>query len=70
MAKGAKLTVYVGKQINTSNTTVRGTGTYGALSLSGLSIYTPGLPLYTTATQKAFWTAVLAEVQAQIAALP
>ena len=70
MARGAKITVYVNRSRNFSSTAVRTSGVYGSLATSGISIDTPSLPLYTTASAKAFWQAVLVEVQAQLAALP
>lgn len=70
MARRCKITIYVGRSRNASNTSVRTAGQYGALAAGGITIDTPNLPLYTTATPKAFWQAVLAEAQAQLAALP
>lgn len=69
MARPAKLTIYVNRSRNFSATRVRSTGTYGALDTSGITIDTPSLPLFTTASAKAYWQAVLTEVQAQLAAL-
>jgi len=66
----AKLTIYVGRSKNFSNTRVRTTGQYAALPTGGITIDTGSLPLYTTASAKAFWTAVVTEIQAQLAALP
>lgn len=70
MARGAKLTVYVERSKNFSTTRVRTTGVYGALATGSITIDTGSLPLYTTASSKAFWEAVVAEVAAQLAALP
>lgn len=70
MARRCKITIYVGRSRNASNTSVRTAGQYGALAAGGITIDTSNLPLYTTATPKAFWQAVLTEVQAQLAALP
>ena len=70
MARGAKITIYVDRSINFSQTRVRTTGLYGALLTNDITIDTGSLPLFTTATSKAFWQAVLTQVQAQLAALP
>jgi len=70
VARRSKITIYVGRSRNVSNTSVRTTGVYGALDVGQITIDTPNLPLYTTASPKAFWGAVLTEAQAQLAALP
>lgn len=70
MARGAKITIYVNRSRNFSSTRVRTNGSYGALQTSSITIDTASLPLYTTASEKAFWQAILTEAQAQLAALP
>lgn len=70
MARGAKIVITVNRSRNFSSTTLRTHGVYGALSTNSISIDTPSLPLYTTASEKAFWQAILTEAQAQLAALP
>lgn len=70
MARRCKITIYVGRSRNASNTSVRTAGQYGALAAGGITIDTPNLPLYTTASAKLFWQAVLTEAQTQLAALP
>lgn len=54
MAKGGKFTIYVTKQINFSTLTIRGTGQYGPLPLSGLSLYVPKRALYTTTSTEVY----------------
>jgi len=70
MARGAKITIRVNRSRNFSSTSVRTSGAYGALTTNSINIDTASLPLYTTASEKAYWQAVLTEVQAQLAALP
>lgn len=70
MARRCKITIYVGRSRNVSNQSVRTAGAYGALAAGSIAIDTGSLPLYTTASAKAFWQAVLTEAQAQLATLP
>jgi len=70
MARGSKLVLQVKRSKNFSSTTVRTSGLYGALTTNSINIDTASLPLYTTATEKAFWQAVVTELQTQLAALP
>lgn len=66
----AKLTVSVTSSNARSTVRISTSGRYKDLLTNGINLFVPAQPLYTTATAKAFWTAVLAEVQAEIAALP
>jgi len=70
VARRCKITIYVGRSRNFSNQSLRTAGQYGALPAGGISIDTASLPLYTTASAKTFWQAVLAEAQVQLATLP
>ena len=70
MARGSKIVVQVKRSKNFSSTSVRTSGLYGALVTNSINLDTPSLPLFTTASEKAYWLAVLAAVQAQITALP
>lgn len=70
MARQAKLTVYVTKSNTKSHLRVTTVGTYGGVQMKLAAIDVPGEPLYTTASPKAFWTAVLTEVQNQVSLLP
>ena len=70
MARGSKITVQVKRSRNFSSTTVRTSGLYGALLTNSINIDTGSLPLFTTSTEKAYWLAVLAEITAQVTALP
>lgn len=45
-------------------------GRYKRLVTNTFDVYLPGQPLYTSTDAKVYWTAVLAEVQAQLALLP
>jgi len=70
MARQAKLTVYVTKSNTKSHYRVTTVGTYAGIAMRLASIDVPGAALYTTASAKAFWLAVLNDVEAQITALP
>lgn len=70
MARQAKLTVYVTKSNTKSHLRVTTVGTYAGISMKLAGIDIPGEPLFTTATAKAFWLAVLNEAENQISALP
>lgn len=62
--------MYVTRTNSASNVTFSTTGRYAAIDTNTLTQGPVSEPLYTTASQKAFWTAVLASVQALIAAGP
>ena len=66
----SKITVTVTASNAASKLIVSTSGRYKRLPTNTVSFYLPGQPLYTTTSEKAYWTAVLAVVQAQIAALP
>lgn len=66
----SKLTVTVTGSNAASKLVVSTSGRYKRLVTNTVSFYLPGQPLYTTTSEKAYWTAVLGVVQAQIAALP
>jgi len=70
MARGSKIVVDVKRSKNFSSFTVRTSGLYGALTTNSINLDVPSQPLYTTASEKAYWLAVLAAVQVQITALP
>jgi hypothetical protein len=70
MARGSKIVVQVKRSKNFSSTTVRASGIYGALVTNTVNIDTASLPLFTTSSEKAYWLAVLAEITAQVTALP
>lgn len=70
MARQAKLVVYVTKSNTKSHLRVTTVGTYAGISMKLAAIDVPGEPLFTTATPKAFWLAVLAEAQNQVNLLP
>lgn len=66
----SKMTITVTGSNAASKLVVSTSGRYKRLVTNTIGFYLPGQPLYTTTTEKAYWTAVLAVVQAQIAALP
>jgi len=70
MARGSKIVVNVKRSKNFSSFTIRTSGLYGALVTNSINLDVPSQPMYTTASEKAYWTAVLTAVQGQIAALP
>jgi hypothetical protein len=70
VATVAKLTVRVGSSRSSSTVKTGTTGVYLSTPMNTIEINSTGQPIFTTASPKAFWTAVLAAVQAEIAALP
>lgn len=70
MAQLAKLTVRVGSARGSSNIGISTSGRYVNLATNGISLSLPQQPIQPTASAKAFWTSVLAIVNAQIEALP
>lgn len=70
MAEIAKLTVRVTSSRTSSVVRTSTTGRYISTPVNTIDIAATGQPIYTNASPKAFWTAVLASVQAEIAALP
>lgn len=70
MAVVAKLTVRVTSSRSASIVKVGTTGTYLSTSMNDIEVDATGQPIFTTASSKAFWGAVLTAVQAEIAALP
>lgn len=70
MATPTKLTVRVSSSRSASVVKVSTAGQYMSTSMNTITIDATGQPIFTTSSPKAFWTAVLAAVQAEIAALP
>lgn len=70
MAETAKLTVRVTSSRTSSVVRTSTTGRYISTPVNTIEVNATGQPIYTNASAKAFWTAVLATVQAEIAALP
>ena len=66
----SKMTVTVTASNAASKLIVSTSGRYKRLVTNTVSFYLPNQPLYTSTSEKAYWTAVLGVVQAQIAALP
>lgn len=70
MAEIAKLTVRVTSSRTASVVRTSTTGRYISTPVNTIDLTATGQPIYTNASAKAFWEAVLATVQAEIAALP
>jgi hypothetical protein len=70
MAAVTKLTVRVYSSRSASRVVIGTTGTYLSAPMNTIEINATGQPIFTTSSTKAFWTAVLAVAQAEIAALP
>lgn len=66
----SKLTITVTTSNSASKLQVSTGGRYKRLVTNAFSVYLPGQSLYPSTDVKAYWTAVLADVQAQVAALP
>lgn len=70
VAATARMTLRVTKS-RTQSTLVIGTvGSYASLPVNDVDVQLPGQPLYTTASSKAFWLAVLAAATTAVEALP
>jgi len=70
MAEIAKLTVRVTSSRTSSVLRTSTTGRYISTPVNTIDLAMPGQPIFTNASAKGFWTAVLAAVTAEIAALP
>ena len=62
MANKSELRITVTSSRNFSTVKIRSVGRYRGLSTNTLSTTLTGLPLFTTANEDAFWTAVLAQI--------
>lgn len=70
MATLAKMTVRVTSTRGASTVSFSSSGTYVSTPVNGYSVTLPGEAILPTTDDKTFWTAVLAIVQANIAANP
>lgn len=70
MATTAKLTVFITSTRSKSVVRIGTVGKYVSTPVNGVEILVPNAPLMTTASQGAFWRAVLAVVDAQMAGVP
>lgn len=68
MASQSKITIRVGSSRGASTVSYTTTGTYVSFPTSGYQVDLTGQPIQPTSSLKAFWTSVLAIVQAEIAA--
>lgn len=66
MAVKARLVITVTSSRNNSTITIRSNGSYRGLITNTEEKDLTGLPLYGTASEAAFWTAVLPEVQSNV----
>ena len=66
MADRAQLRITVTSSRNASTVTVRSVGKYRGLVTNEEQVMLTDLPLYGTASESAFWMAVLAEVQSHV----
>lgn len=68
MASQSKITIRVGSSRGASTVSYTTTGQYVSFPTSGYQVSLTGQPIQPTSSLKAFWTSVLAIVQAQIEA--
>lgn len=66
MASRARLTITVTKSQTSTNVTIRSSGKYAGLITNEEAANLTGLPLMTTASESAFWTAILPYVQSNV----
>lgn len=62
MANKSELRITVTSSRNASTVRLRSVGRYRGLSTNTITATLTGLPLFTTASESAFWTAVLAQI--------
>jgi hypothetical protein len=70
MATTAKLTVFVTSSRGKSVVRIGTTGKYVSTPVNTIEITVPNAPLMTTSSTGAFWRAVMAIVDAQLATVP
>ena len=70
MATKAQLTLRVTKSRTQSTVVLRTIGSYAGLTVNDIDVDLTGQPLYTTASSKDFWLAVLAAATTAVQALP
>lgn len=70
MATTAKLTVRVTSSRAASRVQISTNGRYISTDMNGIEFDETGQPIFTTASQHAFWGAVLSVVQAAVATSP
>jgi hypothetical protein len=68
MAATSKITIHVKASRGASTVSYSTTGRYISFPTTGYVVSLPGQPIQPTSSLKAFWTSVLAIVQAEIAA--
>lgn len=66
MASLAKITIRVGSTRGASQVRISTAGKYVSLDVNTISAYLPSEPIQPTSSPAAFWSSVLAIVQAQI----
>lgn len=70
MATKAQMTLRVTKSRSNSAVALRTIGSYAGLAVNTIDLDLAGQPLYTTASAKDYWLAVLAAATAAVQALP
>lgn len=70
MATTARMDIRVTSTRGASKVVISSYGKYVSTPVNTVEITAPGQPLFTTATSKAFWQAVLAVATTQVNALP
>jgi hypothetical protein len=70
MATRAKFDISVTSSRGASHVTATSKGRYVSFQTNGIVLDMPRQPIYTTASLKAFWLAVLADVTTAVNALP
>lgn len=68
MASRSRLTITVTKTTSTSTVVISSNGKYAALITNSIGYRETGQPLFSTASEQAFWLAVLPIVTAAITA--
>lgn len=66
----SKMVLTVTSSTSATNLRISTSGRYKRLLTNAINLVVPGLPLYTSTTDKDYWLAVLAEATAQVTALP
>lgn len=66
MAVRARLTITVTSSRNNSKIEIRSSGSYRGLTTNEEEATLQDLPLFGTASEQAFWTSVLTEVQGNV----
>lgn len=66
----SKMVLTVTASTAATNLRISTSGRYKRLLTNTINLVVPSLPLFPSTSEKAYWTAVLAEAQTQVNALP